>query len=296
MQRFFKFVAPKVTADYSAKDELVSLFVSYELEGFEHEQTVLEEDIAFLPWRKPQFVFNSIQPFFDQEAYSISILKGLITSSGGLTESTLKASQNTLFEYLSKMNEIKDENGELDKAATIAKKKQFIKKLCTIYELNHKVDRVAVPLMKTVENLLGTDYLTDEELQEDLMEIHRLSVAECNKSKNIHKLLAGIGVFSGLMNSSNVELAKKAIKTILFLLYHNFPKVRQLAAEKLYTGLMAMEDYSALIPGGEDAYEQFDEMITVTDWSQDVKLLTAETKVQMYGFFGHEVKPAKPKQ
>ena len=97
------------------------------------------------------------------------------------------------------------------------------------------------------------------------------------------------------MNSSEVELAKKSIKTLLFLLYHNYPKVRQLAAEKLYTGVMALEDYDALFPGGEDAYEQFDEMITVTDWSQDVKKLTAETKAQMYGFFGHEVQ-AKDKK
>lgn len=114
-------------------------------------------------------------------------------------------------------------------------------------------------------------------------------MAECSKSKNIHKLLAGIGVFSGLMNSTEVELAKKSIKTLLFLLYHNYPKVRQLAAEKLYTGIMALEEYDSLIPGGEEAYEEFDEMITVTDWSQDVKVLTAETKVKMYGFFGHEV-------
>jgi hypothetical protein len=42
-------------------------------------------------------------PFFDSEVYSYSILTGLITSSGGLTESTLKASSNSLFEYLSKM-------------------------------------------------------------------------------------------------------------------------------------------------------------------------------------------------
>ena len=146
-----------------------------------------------------------------------------------------------------------------------------------------------MPLMKTIENLLGTDYLTDDELQSDLIQIHTLSVAECSKSKNIHKLLAGIGVFSGLMNSTEVELAKKSIKTLLFLLYHNYPKVRQLAAEKLYTGVMALEEYDSLIPGGEEAYEEFDEMITVTDWSQDVKVLTAETKVKMYGFFGHEV-------
>jgi len=98
-------------------------------------------------------------------------------------------------------------------------------------------------LMKTIDNLLNTDYLTDDELQEDLMEIHRLTVAECSKSKNISKLNAGVGVMSGLMNSTNAELGKKAIKTLLFLLYHNYPKVRTLSAQKLYTGLLAMEEH-----------------------------------------------------
>jgi len=145
-------------------------------------------------------------------------------------------------------------------------------------------------LMKTIDNLLNTDYLTDDELQEDLMEIHRLTVAECSKSKNISKLNAGVGVMSGLMNSTNAELGKKAIKTLLFLLYHNYPKVRTLSAQKLYTGLLAMEEHDQVIPGGEDAYEEFDTMISETDWTQDLKILNAETKVQMYAFFGHEAK------
>ena len=98
------------------------------------------------------------------------------------------------------------------------------------------------------------------------------------------------GVGPGLMNSTNVELGKKAIKTLLFLLYHNYPKVRTLSASKLYTGLMAMEEHDALMPGGEDAYEEFDTMISETDWTQDLKTLNAETKVQMYAFFGHEAK------
>ena len=53
--------------------------------------------------------------------------------------------------------------------------------------------------MKTIENLLTTDYLTEKELQVDIMEIHAVSVIEFNKSKNIVKLLAAVGVFSGLM-------------------------------------------------------------------------------------------------
>lgn len=53
MQKFFKFVVPKVAVNFSAKDELVSLFVHYELEGFENETNLLEDNITFLPWRKP---------------------------------------------------------------------------------------------------------------------------------------------------------------------------------------------------------------------------------------------------
>ncbi len=51
-----------------------------------------EEGIGYLPWRNAGFIFSRMKLLFDSEAYSLSILKGLVTSSGGLTESTLKAS------------------------------------------------------------------------------------------------------------------------------------------------------------------------------------------------------------
>jgi hypothetical protein len=74
-----------------------------------------------------------MQPLFDSETYSMFILKGLITSSGGLTESTVKASQNSLFEYLSSKTKIKKEDGSLDKAAGIQSKLSLIQKLLTIF-------------------------------------------------------------------------------------------------------------------------------------------------------------------
>ncbi len=125
----------------------------------------------------------------------------------------------------------KDDNGQpssenLSHEEVIEKKRKFINKILKIFKDNQKIDRVTVPLMKTIENLLTTDYLTEKELQSDITEIHTLSVVECNKSKNIVKLLAAVGVFSGLMHSSDVDLAQKSIKSMLFLLYHSFPKVR----------------------------------------------------------------------
>ena len=69
------------------------------------------------------------------------------------------------------------------------------------------------------------------------------------------------------MQSCDEELAKKSIKSLLFLLYHSFPKVRQMTAEKLYTGLLSMESYDHVMPKGETAYEEFDSMISETDWN-----------------------------
>jgi len=194
---------PKVAIDFSQKDDFTALFISNEAED---ESTIGIDGIAYLPWRSAKFVFESIKPFFDSEVYSHSILKGLITSSGGLTESTLRASQNALFEYLSGMSKVRDNDGNVDKAVGIEKKRVFIKKLLHLFETSLKVDRVTVPLMKTTEMLLAADYLSEDEIQSDLHEVHRLCVAENNKSKNIVKLMAGVGVFAGLLSSSDCEL------------------------------------------------------------------------------------------
>lgn len=175
------------------------------------------------------------------------------------------------------MSKFKGEDGKIDKEAGIAQKKKFIKKFCIIMETCKKQDRVTIPLMKTLEMLLTSDYLADDEVQDDILELHKLCVAECSKSKNIVKLIASVGVFAGLLGSSNHDVCKKALKTLLFLLYQQFPKVRILSAEKLYTGLLTMEEYDHIVPGGEDAFDEMNELISETDWSQDAKLLKAET-------------------
>jgi len=103
----------------------------------------------------------------------------------------MKASQKTLFVYVSAMK------GAIDKKAA------FIEKLATVFEQNLKDDRVTVPLMKTFEILLSSDYLEENELTSELMGIHALCVKECNKSKNIVKLMASIGVFANMLAYQN---------------------------------------------------------------------------------------------
>lgn len=166
-------------------------------------------------------------------------------------------------------------------------KSEFLRKLVTIFELNLKDDRVTIPLMKTVEILLESSYLGELGLSTEILLLHALCVQECNKSKVIVKLMAAIGVFANMLTFPQQELATKALRSLLFLLYHSFPKVRKLAAEKLYTSLLTLEDYSMVIPGGyENAFEQAIEMLSETDWAMPLPALSASTKHLFFGFFG----------
>ena len=64
------------------------------------------------------------------------------------------------------------------------------------------------------------------------------------------------------------------MKTLLFLLFQQFPNVRKLAAEKLYTSLLTMEEFSLVVPGGdEDLYEQIIETLSETEWTGNLKML-----------------------
>jgi hypothetical protein len=167
------------------------LFVSHDLTETANETITFDDGIAYLPWRNAEFVYSSIRPFFDSDTYALSILKGLITSSGGLTESTLKASSNSLFAYLSDLSK--------NKETSLSQKKRFLNLVNTLFERNLRDERVTVPLMKTIEMLLTSDYLTEEALIDYLLKIHSLTVQECNKSKNMVKLMSSAGVFGGML-------------------------------------------------------------------------------------------------
>lgn len=55
-------------------------------------------------------------------------------------------------------------------------KKNFMKKIIHIFQENLKDERVTIPLMKTVELLLTSDYLSEQELVEELKHFHTLTV------------------------------------------------------------------------------------------------------------------------
>ena len=127
--------------------------------------------------------------------------------------------------------------------------------------------------MKTIEMLLESDYLSENELCADHKRVHALTVQECSKSKNIVKLMGSVGVFTNMLSFKDQELCIKALRSLLFLLFHNFPKVRDTTAQKLYTSLLSLEEYELIVPGGEETYDEAIDMISDTDWSLPTKVL-----------------------
>ena len=176
---------------------------------------------------------------------------------------------------------------EADKG--IAHKRVFLSKLINLFDENLKIERITVPLMKTLEMLMSSDYLSQNELSDLMAAIHALSVKECNKSKNMGKLISAVGLFSSFLSFNDSTLVKKGTKSLLTMLFHKFPKVRVVAAEKLYTALLVVEDQS-LVHDKEEDIEKAVEVLSETDWTQDLNNLPL-TRVDMYALFGHTYNP-----
>ena len=54
--------------------------------------------------------------------------------------------------------------------------------------------------MKTLETIINSNYISEPELEEEMVQIHRFTVKENQGSKNIIKTLSVIGVHSALLN------------------------------------------------------------------------------------------------
>lgn len=179
LQSFFKTFDSDMF-EFEEKDLLYVIFVISD-EGVE-ENTLdstyldtrgyLNAKFNYKPWRNPSFVFPQISQLFESKNFSKNILTGIVSSSGGLTESTLKSSLDVLIKYLFNLK---------GKSTEIEEKSQFMKMFNQIFTDSLKVERITVPLMKTMESLLRTTYLSHEELNEDFAKLHELCVKEVSK-------------------------------------------------------------------------------------------------------------------
>lgn len=116
------------------------------------QETVFNEDqdrnIIFL-WNLPHNVYCLTVPLLRFPEYRRYILKGLCTSTGGISESIIKHSLQELGNYLSS---IKSHNN-------IDEMKGLLETIIDLMKAYYKQERIIVPLYKTLDFLLEREEL-----------------------------------------------------------------------------------------------------------------------------------------
>ncbi|XP_041434665.1 tubulin-specific chaperone D-like isoform X2 [Xenopus laevis] len=208
-----------------------------------------------LNWNAPSHVFPQITQLLGFSTYRYYVLMGLTVSVGGLTESTVRYSAQSLFEYL---RAIQNDTEQMD---------AFSSSLLQVFRDNQHIDRVSIPLLKMLAQMLANgcfEIYTQEEEHPFAPDLLSLCKEEIKKSKDTQKLISSIGVFCGLIQFPG-DIRKEVLFQLLLLVCHPFPTIRKKTASEVYEMLITYED--VVEP------EILDEVMTVlsdTTWEADL--------------------------
>ncbi|XP_029015164.1 tubulin-specific chaperone D [Betta splendens] len=212
------------------------------------------ETTTSLNWNAPSQAFQYITQLLGLPQYQYHTLLGLTVSVGGITESTVHFSSQSLFDFLRGVQN--------DDAALM----QFGDTLLRIFKDNLRNDRVSIPLLKMLNQMLANgcfEIFTTQENHQFCVDLLALC-KELKKSKDISKLRASIYVFCGLIQFQG-EVRKKVLSQLLMLLCHSFPVIRMTTASQMYEMLLTYDD--VIDP------EVLDDVVTLlsdTNWEGDL--------------------------
>ncbi|NXA06106.1 TBCD protein, partial [Sapayoa aenigma] len=185
-----------------------------------------------LNWNAASEAFPRITQLLGLGAYQYHVLLGLSVSVGGLTETTLRYSAQSLFDYMKKIQSDPRAMGG------------FCETLLKVFEDNLRNDRVSVPLLTMLDQLLANgcfDTFTEQENHPFPVKLFTLCKEEIKRSKDIRKLRSSIGVFCGLIQFQG-DMREKVFFQLFLLLCHPFPIIRKTTASQVYEMLLTYGD------------------------------------------------------
>ncbi|XP_017920875.1 PREDICTED: tubulin-specific chaperone D isoform X2 [Capra hircus] len=163
--------------------------------------------VASVNWGAPSQAFPCMARLLGLPAYRYHVLLGLAVSVGGLTESTVRYSTQGLFEH---MKEIQNDPAALE---------DFGGTLLQVFEDNLLNDRVSVPLLKTLDQMLANGCFDVFTTQEEF---------------------CGLVQFPG-------DVRKKALLQLFLLLCHPFPVIRKHTASQVYEMVLTYDVVPAAV-------------------------------------------------
>ncbi|XP_053707339.1 tubulin-specific chaperone D [Synchiropus splendidus] len=185
-----------------------------------------------LNWRASSEVFPYVTKLLALPGYQYRTLLGLTASVGGISESTMQNSSQSLFAFL---RGIQDD----DKAMM-----KFGETLLRIFRENLCNLRLAIPFLKMLHQLLENSCFETFSSQEDhpfIQELFALCI-KIKKSKSLPaKIPALIDVFCGLFQFEG-EVRKHVLDQLLLLLCHPTLMIRKTTASKMYEMVLSYSD------------------------------------------------------
>uniref|UniRef100_A0A8C8ZV16 Tubulin-specific chaperone D n=1 Tax=Prolemur simus TaxID=1328070 RepID=A0A8C8ZV16_PROSS len=230
-------------------------------------------DVASVNWNAPSQAFPRVTQLLGLPAYRYHVLLGLVVSVGGLTESTVRHSTQSLFAF---MKGIQGDPQALE---------SFGGTLLQVFEDNLLNDRVSLPLLRTLDQMLANgcfEALAAEEDHPFCVKLLALCKEEIKRSKDIQKLQSGIasptgapqlqtplksrteGGFCGTVQFCGA-VRRQALLQLCLLLCHPFPLIRKSTASRAYEMVLT---YSDVVDA--DALDEVLAVLSDTAW--DAKL------------------------
>ncbi|XP_062389202.1 tubulin-specific chaperone D [Sardina pilchardus] len=213
-------------------------------------------EASYLNWNAASQAFPHITRLLRLQAYQYHTLLGLTVSVGGLTESTVRFSSQSLFDHL---------RGIQQDAAALG---QFGDTLLRIFKDHQRNDRVSVPLLKMLDQMLANgcfELFTSEDNHPFCLALLALCKEEIKRSKDVQKLRPCIAVYCGMIQFQG-SVRKSVLLQLLMLLCHPFPVIRKTTAGQVYEMLLTYDD--AVDP------EVLDDVMTLlsdTNWESNLE-------------------------
>ncbi|XP_046614591.1 tubulin-specific chaperone D [Neodiprion virginianus] len=218
----------------------------------------LTECTDSIDWKMESMTFPRFIRMLSFPSYTLAILRGIIYSVGGLSESLVKHSSMSFFSYLK----------EIDEASV----RNLCHKILDIFEESHKNDRMITSLLVFMVRLISSgciQFILDDPESEFPQRLLTLLKREIKSINNMKLLISSIGVFCQLLQVRS-DVSKRAFSQLSIFLCHNFMCVRKITA---------VRTYEALTLYGEDMDLPEDDLTSVlnelnsTDWEQSVVIL-----------------------
>uniref|UniRef100_A0A2K5F6I2 Tubulin-specific chaperone D n=1 Tax=Aotus nancymaae TaxID=37293 RepID=A0A2K5F6I2_AOTNA len=219
----------------------------------ELEKLFPRSSVASVNWSAASQAFPRITQLLGLPTYRYHVLLGLVVSVGGLTESTIRHSTQSLFEY---MRGIQSDPQALG---------SFGGTLLQIFEDNLLKDRTGLTFL--IEKVCVPGLECSSSSHPFAVKLLALCKKEIKNSKDIHKLLSGISVFCGMVQFPG-SVRKSALLQLCLLLGHRFPPIRKTTASQVYEMVLTYGDVVSA-----DVLDEVVAVLSDTAWNAELAVV-----------------------